>query len=185
MGRHRLTYAGLLMRRLAKAKAGIPSAALSQGVISPSTSDLRALVSTYAPFLFFNGQKGENQDVRSVLQEVGGIIPPERVIVYDQDRASGTLPQISSLEFPPPIKLQAGDEIGVITQAPHLARLGRLLNFHQDRPLLPPGVKFRALPLPSTAEGKVPHAGIEAIKILYYVFIVQQATKEPYPYKLD
>ena len=185
MGRHRLTYAGLLMRRLAEAKAGIPSATLSQGVISSSIPELRTLVSIHAPLLFFNGQKSENQDLRNVLQEVGEVIPTEKVVICDQDRASGTLPQISHLKFPPPIELQSGDEIGVITQAPHLARLGRLLNFNQDHPLVPSGVKFRALPLPSTAEGRDPHARIEAVKILYYVFIVQQATKEPYPYKLD
>jgi len=184
MGRHRLTYAGLLMRKFAEAIAGIPSAALSTGKISPSIPELRTLVATHSPFLLFNGRPDENQDVMAILETDNSIIPPVKVFISGE-RIDRTVDQVTNLELPPTLKFQAGDEIGIITHAPHLMRFGHMLRYQQNELPFPPGVVIRALPLASPSDGKTAYTEQEIRGLLYYVFITHQASEENYHYKLD
>lgn len=180
MGRHRLTYAGLLTRRLAEAKPGAPYDHLQKGRITPLKSVIRNRILAAAPIILFNGREDENLDVRSIVSEDGKVIPPEKVWISGKS-IDKTIDQVNSLTLPPDLKLNPGDEIGIITHAPHFMRFAHMLNRFSDKLPISPEVTIRAFPLPSPPNSQE-YTDQEIRGLLYYVFITGEATKESYPY---
>lgn len=180
MGRHRLTYAGLLTRRLAEAKLGIPYDHLQKGEITPLKPVIRNRILEMAPVILFNGREDENLDVRSIVSEGGNVIPPEKVWISGKSN-NKTVDQVTDLALPPDLILNSGDEIGVITHAPHFMRFSHMLNHFRDRLQIPQGVSLRAFPLLSPQNSQE-YTNQEVRGLLYYVFITGEATEESYPY---
>lgn len=182
MGKHRLTYAGLLARRFAEAKRGVSYARVGKGSISPMKPDIRNLIADEAPFILFNGRPDENLDVRSIVSEERNIIPPEKVWITGKS-IDKTIDQITDLTLPPNLALNPDDKIGVISHAPHLMRFGHMLNRFRDQSPFPEGITIKALPLSSPSNSQE-YTNQEIRGLLYYIFISGEATAEPYPYAI-
>lgn len=172
MGRHRLAYAGMLMRRIAETASGeIPSARDAQ----------KQLLLQYAPYLIFNGRQDENSDVQTILAEESVIIPRAKVWIPETP-IDKTIDQVRGLTLPPELEIQSGDEIGVISHTPHLMRFAHMLNRYKNSLPFPPNTFIRAFPLPTPAAGIPEYQNQEVRGLLYYAFVTGKATTEPYPY---
>lgn len=172
MGRNRLTYAGMLMRRIAEAISGETSAA---------GDAQKQLLSHYAPYLIFNGRQDENSDVQTILAEEGTIIPQAKVWI-PKTPIDKTIDQVRRLTLPPELEIKSGDEIGIISHAPHLMRVSHMLNRHKQSLPFPPDTIIRAFPLPTPTAGIPEYQNQEVRGLLYYAFVTGEATTEPYPY---
>lgn len=176
MGRRRLTYAGLLARRFAQAIAG-NSSETSHGEVGAARERTKNLITQFAPDILFNGSPDENVDVQAVLSEPNIIFPPEKVIILESG-IKNTIDQVRTFTLPPSVDIRSGDEIGVITHAPHMMRFAHILNERKSN--LPSGISLRALPIPSPVESWE-YAEQEIRGLLKYAFITGDASEEPYP----
>lgn len=172
MGRHRLAHAGMLMRRIAEVISGeIPIARDAQ----------KQLLLQHSPYLIFNGRQDENFDVQKVLAEEDAIIPQAKVWI-PKIPIDKTIDQVKRLTLPPGLEIKPDDEIGVISHAPHLMRVSHMLNRYKELLPFPPNTIIRTFPLSTPSSGIPEYQNQEVRGLLYYCFITDEATAEPYSY---
>lgn len=172
MGRHRLAYAGMLMRRIAEAISGETP--------TPRNSQKQLLVQ-HAPYLIFNGREDENVDVKTILAEEGAIIPLEKVWIPETP-IDKTIDQVKRLTLPPELVIQSGDEIGIISHTPHLMRVSHMLKRYKQFLPFPPDTIIRAFPLATPLSAVPEYHNQEVRGLLYYIFVTNEATADPYPF---
>lgn len=174
MGRHRLAYAGMLMRRVAETISGE----------MPTAKDIqKQLLLRYAPYLIFNGRPDENFDVQNILDEENIIIPQEKVWI-PKTSIDKTIDQVKGLTLPPDLEVKSGDEIGIVSHVPHLMRVSHMLNRYKQSLPFPADTIIRAFPLPTPSLGIPEYQNQEVKGLLYYVFVSSEATAEPHPYAI-
>lgn len=172
MGRHRLAYGGMLMRRIAETISGK----------IPTDKDVqKQLLLRHSPYLIFNGREDENLNVQTVLAEDGTIIPSEKVWL-PRLPIDKTIDQVKGLTLPPELEIKSGDEIGLISHTPHLMRVSRMLNRYKQSLPFPADTIIRAFPLPTPSSGIPEYQNQEIRGLLYYVFVSNEAAAEPYPF---
>lgn len=173
MGRRRLAYAGMLMRRSAETLSG-KTTTISKDI-------QKQLLLQHAPFLIFNGREDENSDVRAVLAEEGTIVPVEKVWIPETP-IDKTIDQVKRLTLPPELEIESGDEIAIISHSPHLMRVSHMLSRYKQSLPFPAGTIIKAFPLPTPSSGIPEYQNQEIRGLLYYVFISNEASAEAYPF---
>lgn len=177
MDRSRLQRAATIMRKAAEVKLGRK--------FSPNTPAevFTTAMRQHAPHLFYNGMPEENAAVRKVLADMDTAIPAENVHVFDIQKPLGkivrTIDQIREFTLPPDLSFRRGDQFGIISHAPHLPRILRMIN--QYRPI-PEGFEVVLFPVPVIPSGFQEYTELEVKGTLRYIFDFHQATVEPYPY---
>lgn len=131
------------------------------------------------PFLIYNGRDDENARVLTGLGRMG--VPQERVHIISAG-IDNTLDQVRSFRLPEGVLLRPGDVIGIVSHAPHLARVMYMLAHYNE--VVPPGVMVRLFPLPTPESGREEYARMEVRGILHHVFISHDAEEEPHPHTL-
>lgn len=174
MDRRRLNRAGWLMRKITEIAIG----KLLDGTKNPY--DMRQAILENGPYLIYNGRPDENATVEDVLKRPGIAIPRGKVHVIDAI-IDNTLDQVKSFDLPINLNLQSDDRIALVSHAPHLARV--LYVIDKFRPF-PEGVRIQAFPIATPREGKQIYAEMEIQGILYYAFVSNEASKNPYPHIL-
>ncbi len=160
MGRHRLAYAALLMRKYAEAASG---ASTTRPIDSKIKT--RAMIEQYAPPLIFNGRRDENLDIEQILTEEGIVIPPSKVIIINA-AIDNTIHQIKNFALPAGLIHDSANIIGIVSHAPHLVRAGYAL----PSDILSSGSYFRMFPLASPNHAVDYWAG-EIRGFLYYALV--------------
>ena len=167
MGRRRLMYAALLMRKTAEAR--------SNGVFGSNQSI--EMIEKHAPILLFNGIDSENTDIRDYLAREGLIIPPSKVHILGSG-LNNTLDQVHNLasqegqEF---LNSLDGHTLSIVTHVPHATRLLHLLG--KNNPF-PSGLGVSLLSLPTPQQG-IEYKRNEICGILSHI-IRGEATVEPF-----
>lgn len=178
MDHDRLTYGARLARAIAEQKSG-ETVRRTLGEIKKAKARTRELIEEYAPPIFYNGTKMENEVVADVAQRPGTIVPPNKVVLSAEEIAT-TADQVKKFNNADGALPPDAPEIAIVSHAPHLARIMRMINKYRP---LPEGTQVRVFPLPTPAQGKREYAKIEVMGILYYAYLApeQSATPEPYP----
>ena len=182
MDRARLNYAARIARRVAEARSG---EAFNKGGLS-SLKERKELtkqaISESGPYIIYNGRPDENEVVRDVLTREGIIIPKEKVMVIGED-IDKSVDQVKTIRLPEDFSIEH-DELAIISHAPQLARIVRMINRYKP---FPEGTKIRLLPVPTPEGGKAEYALMETRGILYYTFLSpdRDTTKEPFPYSVN
>ena len=177
MDRKRLNHATRLIREITERLSGQNFKAPLSEIISAKRKIKEAILN-YGPRVIYNGTPIENETVAKVLSEEGVIIPTEKVDIIEQD-IKNTLDQITTIL---PEKFEKEKEIALVSHAPHLMRILRIINKYQP---FPKGTKIRLFPLSTPMEGREEYAKMEISGALYYTYITQNATKQPYPYEIS
>jgi hypothetical protein len=181
MDRARLNHTALLARKITEAIiGGVERGELSrvQTRIARSRENIREV----GPFIIYNGTEEENAVVRDVLTRQGVVVPAEKVII-PEGRIEKTSDQIAKIKLPESVDI-GGKEVAIVSHAPHLSRVIRMINRYRP---FPENTKIRLFPLPTPQAGKFEYAMMEIRGILYYVYVSpdSEATKDPYTYLLS
>jgi len=132
------------------------------------------------PYLIYDGIEEQNEDLISAV-ESHEIMIPKSALFIPKGRILKTLDQVKYFELPADLNIQNGDVIGVVSHAPHLARVMRMVNKYKP---FPKGVKVKLLPLVFTGnKNEKEFAQAEITGILDYIS-KGEATEESYPYEL-
>ena len=94
-----------------------------------------------------------------------------------------SIDQIKTIRLPEDFDIER-DELAIVSHAPQLARIVRMINRYKP---FPEGTKIRLLPVPTPEGGKAEYALMETRGILYYTFLSpdRDTTKEPFPYSVN
>ncbi len=182
MDRARLNYAARIARRVTEARSGD---VFDQGGLSSlqKRKELtkRSILES-GPYIIYNGRPDENEVVHDVLTREGIIIPQEKVMVIGEG-IDKSVDQVKSVRLPENFDIEH-DELAIISHAPQLARIVRMINRYRP---FPEGTKIRLLPISTPEGGKTEYALMETRGILYYAFLSldRDATKESYPYLVN
>lgn len=181
MDRNRLNYTARLTRKIAEAVSGQNHRG-SLGTIEERKEATKRMISEHGPYIVYNGTHIENSVVADVLDREGVIIPKERVGIIDEE-IKNTIDQTKTFKLPEDFDIE-NKEIAVVSHAPQLARLIRMINRYKP---FPEGTVIRLFPLPTPEEGRAEYARMEIQAILYYVYLSKDrdAVMEPYPYLLN
>ncbi len=179
MDRARINYAAWLTRKIAEIKSGQEKQAKPKRQITDRIEQTKALIDAYGPALMYNGSTIANEAVADALDQPGGIMPESKVHIFENDFRK-TIEQIKTFSLPADLHT-AGNEIGLVSHAPHLMRIARMLNRH---PVLPTDMNVRLFPIATPAGKSEEYATMEIKGLLYYVFLSKDhdATPEPYPH---
>lgn len=174
MDRIRLNRAAWLMRKLTEEILGNTL----DGIRNPEI--VRQAFLENGPFLIYNGRHDENDAVRDVLTRPGIVIPKEKVHFIDA-RIDNTFDQVKTFSLPPGLTLKSGENIALVSHAPHLMRLLHIIN--KVKPFLE-GAKVQLFPIASPSDGRQEYAEMEIRGLLYATFISGEAEETPCPYLL-
>ncbi len=187
MDRARLDYAAFLARKIAELRSGETAGRGPINEAEKRKQKAKSLLSSHGPSIIYNGTEVENAAAKRALTRPGVIIPGEKAHILELD-PSHTVPQkelrtsdqIKRFMLPD-ILHKAGKEIAIISHAPHLPRILRMMNRYKP---LPNDMAVRLFPLRTPTEGREEFTGMETRGLLYYVFLSPEhdATKEPYPH---
>lgn len=133
-----------------------------------------------APHFLYNGTPEENHALWSVLADIDTTIPEGNVHILGGTIVK-TLDQIQQFYIPSDLTFTPGDRIGIISHAPHLPRILRMINRH--RPILEE-LEVILFPVPAIEQGIEEYTELEVKGTLRYIFDFHQATVEPYPFLL-
>ena len=178
MDRARLNYTDQIARFIAESNTGVslkgPLSSLAE-----RKEKTKEAIRAAGPTIIYNGTKVENDTVKDVLTREGIIIPAERVSTI-REGIDTTVDQIKGFVLPEHA-LEVEKMLALVSHAPHLSRIVRILNRYKP---LPEGTKVILLPLPTPAEGKEEYARMETVGILYYMYLskTHDATRDSYPY---
>ncbi|MEK7143825.1 MAG: hypothetical protein AAB820_00640, partial [Patescibacteria group bacterium] len=134
------------------------------------------------PYIIYNGTIEENENVKEILNREGIIMPPEKVMVIEEP-IEKTVDQVKTFKLPEGAYM-IGKEIAVVSHAPHLSRIIRMVNRYKP---FPPDVKMKLFPLATPKEGKEEYIQKEISGLLYYIYVSDDhdAVKEPYSYEIN
>ncbi len=181
MDRNRLNYTARLARHITEAALNV-SLKGPLGAVEKIKERTKNAMREAGPAIIYNGAPIENKTVRDVLAREGTVVPAERVFVLGEG-INNTVDQIKDFVLPDGV-LAGGKKLALVSHAPHLARIVRMLNRYRP---LPEGTEILLFPLPTPAEGKEEYAEMETAGILYYVYVSphHDATRAPYPYHMN
>ena len=138
------------------------------------------LIQKYGPCLVYNGISVQNSDLISAI-EAGIVKFPKDKLFIPSGKVKRTLDQITTLKFPE-INYSEKDKIGVVSHAPHLARVMRVVNKYKT---MPEKAEIVLLPLVfEKDENEKEFCQSEMKGIIGYVGS-GLATLKPYPYSLN
>lgn len=185
MDRVRINYAVFLARKIAEIRSGARERRGPIHAVTERKQQAKAAISSHGPAIIYNGNEIENAAAERALAHSGSIVPSEKAEILELD-PSHTIPeprtfhQIKLFKLPEHL-YQPGNEIAIVSHAPQLPRILRMLNRYQT---LPKDMTVRLFPLPTPPEGKEEYATLEIKGLLYYVFLSpdHDATREPYPH---
>lgn len=181
MDRARLNQAARLSRKVTEVITGEKFHS-SLANISQEKARIKEAIKEKGPFIIYNGTVVENEAVEKALARKGTVIPPEKVMVINGD-IKRTVDQIRTFRLPPDFDIE-GKEIALVSHAPHLVRIIRMINRHRP---FPEGAKVRMFPLPTPKQGKYEYAKMEIRGLIYYIYLSRDhdATEDPYPYSIN
>jgi hypothetical protein len=131
------------------------------------------------PVLLYNGVAEQNEVLKKVAQSKLGLKESEYFIM--PGKIVRTLDQAKSFTLPPGSQLKKDDRIGIVSHAPHLIRLMKMVNIYKP---FPKGARIILLPLvfeTDTAENEF--TKMEISGMLGYISR-GEAAKQSYPYEL-
>jgi hypothetical protein len=138
------------------------------------------LIKEYGPYLIYNGIP-EQVDALFLAIEAGELNFPREKVFVPKGKIVKTLDQVKSLKLPENLNIKEGDTIGIVSHAPHLARLMKMVNRYKP---LPEEIKVKLFPLLfEKPENENEFAQTELMGILGYISR-GEATAESYPYEL-
>mgnify|MGYP001578133396 CR=1 FL=1 len=181
MDRARLNYAAQLARKITMARTNEDFKSPLSAIEKTKQLTKKAILES-GPYVIYNGTAEENENIKEVLTREGVIMPPEKVIIIEEP-IEKTVDQIKTFKLPEGINM-TNKEIAVVSHAPHLSRIVRMINRYKP---FPPDTKIRLFPLATPDEGKKEYAQNEAIGLLYYIYVSDDhdAVEEPYHYKIN
>lgn len=142
-----------------------------------SRTEMMDLIENFGPTLVYNGIESQNNCLAS-LAHSGKILLPEKNLCILENEIKNSLDQTKTVKFPG-IKLEAGDVIGIVSHAPHLARVVKMLNKYRP---LPSQVDVKLFPLVfENLENESKFLESELKGIIGYIS-QGLATPESYPY---
>lgn len=149
-----------------------------------ANEEARRLIAEYGPHIVYNGYQVETEKLEEVLVRPGFIMPMEKVKIIHVDPVKGapvnTVDGAKKFKFPEGI-VKAGQQVAVVSHAPHLARILHILNAHD---YLPDDTVPYLAPLPTADDGRSEFALMEIRGMLRYIFLDHDAAEEPHEYEL-
>jgi len=139
--RKRIGHAADLIKKISLIASGN---CLPKEVNSYKISDVEvlALVKEYGPYLIYNGTAVQNADLIAAIKDDSLLMPEEKLFI-PESKITKTIDQVKMLKFPD-INFEKNDEIGIVSHAPHLARVMRMVNKYKP---IPEGVEVQLYPL--------------------------------------
>jgi hypothetical protein len=156
MERARLHHTARIAKKIAELLSNKPQFNSPIGDIKANILKTKKMISQRGPKIIYNGTNPENDRVKNILHRDTIIIPQENVIIDDKN-IQNTNDQIKTMILPEGLH-QPGKEIGLISHAPHLRRIARVLNQSKN---LPADMKVRLFPVATPQEGKEEYAAME------------------------
>jgi hypothetical protein len=139
------------------------------------------IIKEFGPYLIYNGVEEQNLDLLDEVKKSNIKFPIEKIYIPEGE-ISRTVDQVINLRFPPDLDFATEDRIGVVTHAPHIARVMRMVNRYKT---IPKQTVVRAFPIKfPKPENELEFAIGEIMGVLGYVSR-DQATLEPYPYIIE
>lgn len=175
MDRTRLNHGAILARIIAEAKSGQHFTGSIVDIVQRK-KQIKQMVTDYGPELIYNGTQLENDTVVDVLSRSDTVIPREKVHIIRGDIKT-TLDQVKTFKLP--IELKDGEELAIVSHAPHLVRIMHMINKYRP---FPEGTKVRLFPVPTPHDGKNEYVRMETLGLLRYIYLDHEATREVYPY---
>ncbi len=133
--------------------------------------------------IIYNGREDENAALRKAIEDGGyrSKVLKEKLYFIDTNMGAkfNSLEQVRNLRSPGR-KLQAGDNIGIVTRPGQAVRMLHFLN--EPRNGFPEGVRVKIFPVKTGIEGIFHHWIQETCGLLYYRFTTGDAAENPYPY---
>ena len=178
MDRIRLNHATRLARKITESVSGQSfKAPLSE--IVPVKRRTKEAIRNFGPSIIYNGNTVENEAVAKAMVQEETIVPKEKVDIIEGN-IDNTVDQVKTFKLPD--EFEKGKEVALVSHAPHLARIVRMINKYRP---FPEGTKIRLFPVPTPEEGREEYAKMEVCGTLYYTYITEDATEEPYPYEIS
>lgn len=176
MNRRRLNYAGWLVRRYTEK---IIEQSLD-GINDPVS--MKQAIAEFGPWLIYNGNQQENENLVAVLGRREISIPPEKVCIIENPQIAKTIDQVRTFELPQGLELNERDFVGIVCHDGQMMRLLHLLN-RQGNLIYDQRINVKVFPLPLAKEDYLKQ---EVIGLLFYIFKShpQLASIEPYPFEI-
>ena len=193
MDRDRLNYTAKLARKIVEKKLSKSFSVDAGTTESPEEITARILekkkevheaLADVGPYIVYNGSPIENETVKEVLARPTTHVPTSKVFIIDKDSEgkplANTVSQMKAFHLPS--DALEGKKIALVSHAPHLSRIVRMINLHRPFPV---GTEIILFPIPTVPEGKAPYAAMESEGILWYTYVSSDSTIEPYPFQLN
>lgn len=181
--RQRINYSFEIGRKLAEVKSGHS--------ISRNRVEAEREINTQGPLVVYNGTPEEDNAILEAVKTPwlripeGEAYPRDKVFVINPiDAIDNTVDQIQSFRLPKELKIESGDEIGLVIHTPQAVRFLYILNNFKS--VIPEGVRLRVFPLPTPPSGMPEYPLQELRGMTYYRFVVNPpiAADSPFPYKV-
>ena len=181
MDRARINYAAFLTRKIAEIKSGEETSRIPKGEVAHSVPQTKEKIAEHGPALIYNGSNVQNESINTALEQPDIAMPRDTVHVVGEG-IRNTLDQIKDFSLPESLH-KPGNEIGLVSHAPHLMRIMHMINRHKP---LPDDMSVRLFPIATAPERKKEFATMEIKGLLYYVFLSENhdATLESYPHTI-
>lgn len=178
--RKRIDRGVYLVRKIAEIRSGQDASKGSIANHQVRKEQTKELIAEYGPTIVYNGYPADTEFAESLLDRIGGIIPREKVKIIHGD-LKVTTDQVKTFDYPD--GREARDkEIVVVSHAPHLAtRVLHIANLY--KPFVDDAIPY-LFPVPSPENGRREFALMEIRGLLYYIYMKNDASKDPHPYKL-
>ncbi len=176
MNRRRLNYAGWLVRRYTEK-------IIEQSLDGINDQDsMKQAIAEFGPWLIYNGNQQENENLVAVLGRREISIPPEKVYIIENPQIAKTIDQVRTFELPQGLELNESDFVGIVCHDGQMMRLLHFLN-RQDNLIYDQRVNIKVFPLPLAKEEYLKQ---EVIGLLFYIFKShpQLASLKPYPFEI-
>lgn len=180
--RQRINYAFKLGRQIAEIKLGHP--------VSKNWNETEKEITDQGPMIIYNGTPQEDAAISEAVNTPwlripqGLEYPKTKVYVINpMHPIDNTSDQIRTFRLSPSIKINNGDEIGLILHAPQSMRFLHTLNLFN---MLPVGINLRVFPL-GTSPGGYPDYPLQELRgMVNYRFIADppKLAQEAFPHKV-
>lgn len=140
--------------------------------------EIQKLVQETGPYLIYNGVLEQNQAVLRASKEFLWPIPQSKIYI-PSGQIARTIDQVKTLALPPDIEFGNDDIFGIVTHAPHYARLMRMIDFYRP---LGNNVKIQLFPL-VLPEDEEELMEMELNSTLNYA-LKNELSWESYPYEI-
>lgn len=101
------------------------------------------LIQQNGPFLIYNGLPSQVDDLYAAIKSGEVNFPAEKLFI-PSGTINNTLDQVKTLDLPNSLKMTESSEIGIVTHAPHLVRVMRMIKKYEP---IQPDISFHVYPL--------------------------------------